>query len=422
MKSIKRSFTMLLAMLVLAASSTGCARTTVAENDGYSEKSQISTSNNLSPTSDGAKETQNDTDTDTEESSADITQEDTATTPALTIKPETTTKSTATSPTTTKPATTKPTATTPTTTKPSTTKPPATTQPTTAPPAAVSFELDGLLGKSGTQIRGQFGSPVTTQKSEYGFTWHIYHARYADFIMIGIRSDKVVGVYSNSAKLRVKNLSVGATKSAVRNAFRSEYTGPLESVTKGGTRYMLPSRTERDVFSNGKDFVTVFYDNEKGGTLTAVQIIDHTTELNYTDAANDQSFISSSENIGFYLINSIRVRFNKPVLTNDSNMVSLARAHSQDMIDLSFFGHTNPDGKSPGDRVKAAGYEYQKCAENISRNFLPSIVSAHENLMNSTAHRKNILGETKNVGIGIRMGVYNGNLSMFQTQLFITYK
>lgn len=413
MKSLKRSFAIFIVMLVLAVSSTGCARTTVAENDGYSEKSQIGTSNNLSPTSDGAKETENDTGADTEESSADITQEDTATTiAASTTKPEAATKTTAITPTSTKPSV----------TKPSTTKPPATTQPTTAPPTAVSYNLDGLLGKSGTQIRSQFGSPVTTQKSEYGFTWHIYHKRYADFIMIGIRSDKVVGVYSNSAKLQVKNLSVGTTKSAVRNAFRSGYTGPLESITKGNTMYMLPSRTERDVFSNGKDYVTVFYDNEKGGTLTAVQIIDHATELNYTEATDDSSFISSSENISFFLINSIRVRFKKPILSKDSEMAEIAREHSQDMINRSFTDHYNPDGQGPGDRVKAAGFEFQKCGENISRNYLPSIVSAHESLMNSEKHRENILGDTKNVGIGIRMGVYKGNFSMFQTQLFITYK
>lgn len=413
MKSLKRSFAIFIAMLVLAASSTGCARTTVAENDGYSEKSQIGTSNNFSPTSDGAKEPESDTGTDTEESSADITQEDTATTiAASTTKPEATTKTTAITPTSIKPSA----------TKPSTTKPPATTQPTTAPPTAVSYKLDGLLGKSGTQIQSQFGDAVATQKSEYGFTWHIYHKRYADFIMIGIRSDKVVGVYSNSTKLLVNNMSVGSSRSAVRNAFRSGYTGPLESITKGNTMYMLPSREERDVFSSGKEYVTVFYDNEKDGTLTAVQIIDHATELNYTDAANDQSFINSSETIGFYLINSIRVRFKKPVLTRDNNMVIIARTHSQDMINRSFFSHTNPDGQSPGDRVKAAGYEYQKCAENISRNYPASIISAHENLMNSAGHRKNILGDTKNVGVGIQVVMKDGKQTMFQTQLFITYK
>jgi uncharacterized protein YkwD len=103
-------------------------------------------------------------------------------------------------------------------------------------------------------------------------------------------------------------------------------------------------------------------------------------------------------------------------------MAEIAREHSQDMINRSYTDHYNPDGQGPGDRVKAAGFEFQKCGENISRNYLPSIVSAHESLMNSEKHRENILGDTKNVGIGIRMGVYKGNFSMFQTQLFITYK
>jgi hypothetical protein len=170
MKSLKRSFAIFLAMLVLAASSTGCARTTVTENDGYSEKSQSVPQTTFLQQATGQRK-QKTIPVPTPKSQVRISRKKTLRRRSphqqqnrsrdknngnnadldKTLCDEAVYDKAA-----------------------------RTTQPTTAPPTAVSYNLDGLLGKSGTQIRNQFGSPATTQKSEYGFTWHIYHKRYAD--------------------------------------------------------------------------------------------------------------------------------------------------------------------------------------------------------------------------------------------------
>ena len=43
-----------------------------------------------------------------------------------------------------------------------------------------------------------------------------------------------------------------------------------------------------------------------------------------------------------------------------------AEAHSQDMIDKDCFSHTSKDGRSPGTRLKQAGYNRRTYGENIA--------------------------------------------------------
>jgi hypothetical protein len=46
-----------------------------------------------------------------------------------------------------------------------------------------------------------------------------------------------------------------------------------------------------------------------------------------------------------------------------------ARNHSQDMNDRNFFGHVNPSGEDPGDRIDAAGYLWSGYGESIAAGY-----------------------------------------------------
>jgi uncharacterized protein YkwD len=50
-------------------------------------------------------------------------------------------------------------------------------------------------------------------------------------------------------------------------------------------------------------------------------------------------------------------------------LVEAARLHSQDMNDRRFFGHANPDGEDPGDRMTASDYDWTAYAESIAAGF-----------------------------------------------------
>ncbi len=148
-----------------------------------------------------------------------------------------------------------------------------------------------------------------------------------------------------------------------------------------------------------------------------MQIIDYATEQGFGYlSAPDTQLAESYEKISFCLINSIRVRFGLPVLQYDTNMAKIAAAHSQDMISRHYFAHLNREGLEVDGRIKAAGYSYRCCGENIAKDH-PSAMSAHENYLNSPGHRDNILGDFKHVGVGVKMD----GKSILQTQVFVTY-
>jgi hypothetical protein len=66
-----------------------------------------------------------------------------------------------------------------------------------------------------------------------------------------------------------------------------------------------------------------------------------------------------------------------------------------------FFSHTSPDGRSPGDRIKAAGYGAWAWGENIAAGFeTPAEVMA--GWMRSEGHCRNVLGAAfSELGVGI---------------------
>ncbi|MBR2471625.1 MAG: hypothetical protein IKB55_02965 [Clostridia bacterium] len=116
------------------------------------------------------------------------------------------------------------------------------------------------------------------------------------------------------------------------------------------------------------------------------------------------------------LVNIERAKYGLSALQWSNELASVARAHSKDMNDRGFFSHTNPDGKSAFDRIKAAGISYSYAAENIAAGqSTPEAVV--EGWMNSKGHRENILNPNlKYLGVGFYEG--NGTYKYYWTQNF----
>lgn len=124
---------------------------------------------------------------------------------------------------------------------------------------------------------------------------------------------------------------------------------------------------------------------------------------------------ASSSNIAIALeneiharINAVRAEYELSTLARDERLVTLARAHSTDMLVNNYFSHENKNGCSSSCRAQSAGYAYWMIGENIymlngyalnAPELAAKIVSGW---MNSSGHRANILqsGFT-NQGIGV---------------------
>ncbi len=134
------------------------------------------------------------------------------------------------------------------------------------------------------------------------------------------------------------------------------------------------------------------------------------------------------------LINVERNNHGLSSLGFDSKLSVVARKHSQDMIDRSFFAHINPSGQDPTERGSLLGYGCYKnygsyyttgIAENIfSTHFRASVIGCDDSYseegvakcvvdgwMNSPGHRQNILTPTYDVeGIGVAVSSYDAVL------------
>lgn len=114
------------------------------------------------------------------------------------------------------------------------------------------------------------------------------------------------------------------------------------------------------------------------------------------------------------LVNQERVKAGAQPLKVSIVMTEVGRAYSKDMFTRKYFSHVSPEGKDVGDRLQAAGVAYQEAGENLA--YAPDVKTAHEGLMNSEGHRKNILKpDFHRIGIGVIDG---GIYGLMITQVF----
>ncbi|MFH8752608.1 CAP domain-containing protein [Streptomyces rimosus] len=103
------------------------------------------------------------------------------------------------------------------------------------------------------------------------------------------------------------------------------------------------------------------------------------------------------------LVNQERAKAGCSPLTADRQLSDLARDFSADMARRDFFDHTDPDGRSPWDRAKAAGIDGLG-GENIARGQADAR-AVMDTWMHSSGHRANILNcEYKTLGVGAHFG------------------
>lgn len=122
----------------------------------------------------------------------------------------------------------------------------------------------------------------------------------------------------------------------------------------------------------------------------------------------------ASEKSMLEMVNAERAKVGVKALVWDNARVAVGRAHSEDMFKRGYFSHYSPEGKDVGDRLMEAGISYNFAGENLA--LAPTLQRAHEGLMNSPGHKRNILDPAFNrVGIGVIDGGVYGK--MF-TQVF----
>lgn len=100
------------------------------------------------------------------------------------------------------------------------------------------------------------------------------------------------------------------------------------------------------------------------------------------------------------LANLERTSSGLAALECDAVLVAAARGHSEDMCERDYFEHVTPEGLTVGDRVRAAGGDYDIAGENIAWGYRTAS-AVHEGWMTSEGHRENILWpHYSRIGVG----------------------
>ena len=101
--------------------------------------------------------------------------------------------------------------------------------------------------------------------------------------------------------------------------------------------------------------------------------------------------------------NTIRKEEGLPPLTVDSKLDKAARRHAADMAAKEEMSHKGSDGSSPFDRIEAAGYDSRQAAENVAAGEFGD-KTPMDLWMDSAGHKKNILGDYKQIGVARATG------------------
>ncbi len=145
---------------------------------------------------------------------------------------------------------------------------------------------------------------------------------------------------------------------------------------------------------------------ERMGDTAPAVVVEELPKIPAPPGCN-ASFNKSYETKILRLINKERARHKLGKLTVNAKLYKAARLHSLDMACNDYFSHNSPDGITPFDRIKAAGYNYRIAAENLyaGGGSYNTPAKAMQAWMNSAGHRANILTkDLKHIGISYVKG------------------
>jgi uncharacterized protein YkwD len=128
-----------------------------------------------------------------------------------------------------------------------------------------------------------------------------------------------------------------------------------------------------------------------------------------TSAPSQNELLTQEIEIGIHQkINDERAKAGLPALALNAELAALARSHSEDMLDNSYFAHDDAGGCSSSCRLTEAGFPWSASGENIymMSGYAIAVDKAVqmtiEGWMDSPGHRANILNSSfTEEGIGV---------------------
>lgn len=162
---------------------------------------------------------------------------------------------------------------------------------------------------------------------------------------------------------------------------------------------VVKSGTLLNVLGKSNDWYAVRLDGNQVGAIEENKVEPVVDDVKNTTPIQSVVRLTADEQQMVTLVNQERQKANLQPLSVDMDVARVARIKANDMVDNNYFSHTSPTHGSPFDMLRSHGIKYLYAGENLAGN--PTIEGAHQALMNSEGHRKNILSsDFTHIGIG----------------------
>jgi uncharacterized protein YkwD len=133
--------------------------------------------------------------------------------------------------------------------------------------------------------------------------------------------------------------------------------------------------------------------------LAATASEDECIQLAYARPHQPQ-IITSEARALFTDVNAARMQRGLPALQEDASLSQFALRVAEQMAERHYFGHTDPNGVTFQDRLRAAGWTNRYAAENMA--FDQDEKSAHQAFLHSPGHYGNIVdGHSRKLGVAV---------------------
>ncbi len=229
------------------------------------------------------------------------------------------------------------------------------------------------LGQTESQLTESLGRPNRIDESAYGLQWHIYNRDYKEFVMVGMKDQRVRAFFTNCLTFGLKNnLGYGSAK---KDAEAAQFNG---------------------------DTMELWFDPHNKDSLYAVFCMTEfpsPAEQLAIFAKNPDRLLRTYEQECVDITNAFRIANGKKEVGYNNYAAKVALAHAKDMAERNYLNHLNPEGLDPMKRMEAAGLNVYKVSENLAGGFADAI-QVLKGWVDSAGHRQGMLEDNQYLGVG----------------------
>lgn len=299
-------------------------------------------------------------------------------------------------------------------------------------PLTVDRPSEGMsiyIGKNSGEWLDDFGMPSRIEPSAFGYEWWVYNQSYSQYVMAGIKDEKVVQVYSAGTATDLSPYKVGQPLDDVYRTtiIENEVTVKYDSNTY--TFNLSGEDMDKRLLVSFEGVHAQLYINEKERKLEAVRFMDAETLIRHqpydmmyegellTPINASSDLQESIDEANAYqvvdLTNIYRLHSQRKPLTMNTAIAMIAKTHSLNMAKQSF---SSEDVELPvlEERLSEADITFEEAAENTAFQYYDAPEAVH-GWLNSSDHRETLLSPRYNQ---IGVGVYG----KYYTQSFIKQK